>query len=530
VRPVAILATIAILSMLPAAAHAAFPGTNGKLAFGSARSGYPADNDLYSMDGNGTAITRITSLNQDELNPAWAPSGTKVAFERVTGFRADIWSATSAGGNPTRLTTDPRNDLWPAWDRTGTKIVFSSDRGNTEGVFDLYVMNANGSNQVNITNTPSISEEYPAWSPDGTAIAFSGNGDLYKQPPFAGQTATIIGPPTPAIELEPDWSPDSSQIVYRQGINTHDELWRINADGGGRAILTRNSSVVEQKPVWSPQGDKIAFIRGMFNTAEVFTMNPDGTGETQITSTTTDMLVSGLSWGVSPSSEPPPPPAPITTISSKPPAQTQSTSARFEFAANQQGATFMCRLDGTPTPSCSSPQNYGNLSVGQHTFEVTAIGSTGIEGSPVSWTWTVTAPTTPTTPTTPPAPPAAPQAPASGPSTVTDSAAPTAKLKYSKRQRIENLWLVVQVSEAGTIRVVGSVARAGASKTYRSRTVRRRVKADVQIKVRLKLSKKSIRAVKRALKRKRLKATVTVRATDDAGNRKTARARITLKR
>jgi hypothetical protein len=113
---------------------------------------------------------------------------------------------------------------------------------------------------------------------------------------------------------------------------------------------------------------------------------------------------------------------------------------------------------------------------------------------------------------------------------VTDSAAPTAKLKYSKRQRIENLWLVVQVSEAGTIRVVGSVARAGASKTYRSRTVRRRVKADVQIKVRLKLSKKSIRAVKRALKRKRLKATVTVRATDDAGNRKTARARITLKR
>jgi hypothetical protein len=113
---------------------------------------------------------------------------------------------------------------------------------------------------------------------------------------------------------------------------------------------------------------------------------------------------------------------------------------------------------------------------------------------------------------------------------VTDSAAPTAELKYSKRQRIENLWLVVQVSEAGTITAVGSVPRGGASKAYRSKTVRRSVKANVQVKVRLRLSKKSIKAVKRALKRRKLKAKVTVRATDLAGNRKTFTARITLKR
>ena len=68
----AMLAAIAVWSILPAAAQAAFPGTNGKLAFGSARSGFPADNDLYTMDADGTAQTRITSLNQDELYPAWS--------------------------------------------------------------------------------------------------------------------------------------------------------------------------------------------------------------------------------------------------------------------------------------------------------------------------------------------------------------------------------------------------------------------------------------------------------------------------
>ena len=58
---VAMLAAIATWGMAPAVAHAAFPGTNGNLAFGSARSGYPADNDLYTMANNGTAQTRITS-------------------------------------------------------------------------------------------------------------------------------------------------------------------------------------------------------------------------------------------------------------------------------------------------------------------------------------------------------------------------------------------------------------------------------------------------------------------------------------
>ena len=95
------MVAIAAWSILPAAAQATFPGTNGKLAFGSARNGYPADNDLFTMANNGTAQTRITSLNLDELNPSWSPSGDKITFERNDGLRSDIWIANADGSSAT---------------------------------------------------------------------------------------------------------------------------------------------------------------------------------------------------------------------------------------------------------------------------------------------------------------------------------------------------------------------------------------------------------------------------------------------
>ncbi len=206
---VATLAAIAVWSMLPAVAHATFPGINGKLAFGSARSGYPADNDLYTMAGNGTAQARITSTNGDELNAAWSPSGTEIVFERNDGMRSDIWTANADGSNPRQLTTHAGNDTRPAFSNTGTKIVFASDRNGRPGISDLFVMDASGANQVAITNTPTIDEAFPAWSPDGTAIAFSRDGDIYKISPTGANLTRLTT--SPNTEFEPDWSPNSAR-------------------------------------------------------------------------------------------------------------------------------------------------------------------------------------------------------------------------------------------------------------------------------------------------------------------------------
>ena len=286
---VAALAALAMASVLPGTAGAAFMGTNGKLAFGSARNGFPADNDLYTMAANGTAQTRISSLDRDELYPAWSPNGAKVVFERHAGLNSDIWIANADGSNATQLTANAGDDLRPSWSNTGARIVFASDRDATPGTYDLFVMNADGTNQVNITDTPTIDESYPAWSPAGGAIAFSRDGDLYSVSPSGGALAQLTA--TAVTEIEPDWSPSAGQIVYRTGITGDDEIWKMNANGTGQVNLTNNGATVEERPVWSPAGDKIAFSRNMFKDAEIWTMNGDGSGAARLASANSVMDV-----------------------------------------------------------------------------------------------------------------------------------------------------------------------------------------------------------------------------------------------
>jgi hypothetical protein len=370
------LAAIAAWSILPTAAHAAFPGTNGKLAFGSARNGFPADNDLYTMANDGTAQTRITSLNRDELNASWNPRGTKIAYERNNGMNSDIWIANGDGTSANQLTNDAAIDARPAWSNTSKKIVFASDRAGTPGVFDLFVVDTNAKNLTNLTNTPAISEDYPSWSADGSAIAFSRDGDIYKMSPTGTNLRQLTS--APIMEFEPDWHPTGGQIVYRTGINGNDEIWKMNATGTGHVQLVANGSTVEERPVWSPQGDKIAFIRGMFKDADVYTMNSDGTGVTRITNNT--LMDASPAWQ----------PIPLPASYVRPKTASQN---RFGLVPAFRPCKVPNRMHGPALaqPSCNPPKPYSRyLTVGtpdvngataNFASSVKVIGLAGITGN-----------------------------------------------------------------------------------------------------------------------------------------------------
>jgi WD40 repeat protein len=109
------------------------------------------------------AVRRIGSSN--------TPS--KIAFHSDRDGNREIYVMDADGSNQTRLTNAAGDDAWASWSPDGTKIVFQSNR---DGNFEIYMMNSNGSNKLNLTNHPA-DDQFPSWSPDGSKIAFSSNQD-----------------------------------------------------------------------------------------------------------------------------------------------------------------------------------------------------------------------------------------------------------------------------------------------------------------------------------------------------------------
>jgi hypothetical protein len=111
-----------------------------------------------------------------------------------------------------------------------------------------------------------------------------------------------------------------------------------------------------------------------------------------------------------------------------------------------------------------------------------------------------------------------------------DRVRPFETLTFAPVQDVDKLFVKARMSEAGTLTARGTVSVPGASKLYRFKKASRAVRANVSAKLRLKLQKKRLKAVKRALKRgKRLKAKITVTATDKAHNKRSQKATIRLK-
>ena len=127
-----------------------------------------------------------------------------IAFARtVPGTHGEIFVMNPDGSGQTNLTNNPARDFDPAWSPDGTKVAFSSFRGGNR---EIFVMNADGSGQTNVTNDACWDVD-PAWSPDGTRIAFSTNrlGDneiFVMNADGSGQTNLTNAP-------EEDDAPDS---------------------------------------------------------------------------------------------------------------------------------------------------------------------------------------------------------------------------------------------------------------------------------------------------------------------------------
>ncbi|MBM3239583.1 hypothetical protein FJZ31_25125, partial [Candidatus Poribacteria bacterium] len=106
-----------------------------------------------------------------DWTPSWSPDGKKIAFASYRDGNGEIYVMNADGTNPIRLTNHPTTDWNPCWSPDGTKIAFASMR---DGDYQIYVMNADGTNIVKLTNPPGENDN-PSWSPvDSFVVSPSG--------------------------------------------------------------------------------------------------------------------------------------------------------------------------------------------------------------------------------------------------------------------------------------------------------------------------------------------------------------------
>ena len=172
------------------------------------------------------------------------------------------------GSEPIRL-TDGVNDSWPSWSPDGSKIVFSSTWYDplmeqcTPGwpndfrcATDLYVMDADGSNIVRITDDPAP-EFMPAWSPDGDRIAFvrttGGTAPRIFTTRPDGSDVRQISSGDGGSDYWPSWSPDGSQIVFTGFRYEESGIWIVDEDGSNEhQIFGQRFLIVEFEVALSP--------------------------------------------------------------------------------------------------------------------------------------------------------------------------------------------------------------------------------------------------------------------------------------
>lgn len=277
----------ALLSGLTAHAQQA-GGPPAGIVFYSARDAHP-NNQIYVMNPDGSVQLRVTADSASDVDPDMSPNGQNVVFTSNQPGNNDIF-VVDRTGQVRNLTNNPANDEWARWSPNGKQVVFGSNREG--GVFQVYVINADGSGLTRLTDGPVLSR-YPSWSNDGKQIAFRHGIDIYTMnADGSGSPTQLTHEIAPSFAQMPVFSPNGQYIAFMSFREGYCSVFRMNADGSELTNLTVRDPAVaasvwcSRAPAWSADGQKIYFMSARSGGVnQIFLMNADGTEVHQLTTT-----------------------------------------------------------------------------------------------------------------------------------------------------------------------------------------------------------------------------------------------------
>jgi TolB protein len=279
----------AVLLVAVPAAPAAGDVFNGRIAFVSTRDG--GDFDIFTMTPAGGDLRQLTVNARNDHQPDWHPAGKALGYraevprEQPPPLRQQfqVWRMGAEGEEQTPLVapTDRREEAsQPSWFPDQTGLLYR--RSGPTAVFPPAVFQAgpDGENPRQLFSFDPQRSWYPSWSPQMTkvltAITLSRDGDTDRGI-FTVDPATLQRTPlydvVDVFDSAPAWSPDGSRIAFESdsdplGTNPgHDrEIFVMNADGTGVTQLTRNEGTHDEGPAWAPDGMQLAYTSGSDNT------------------------------------------------------------------------------------------------------------------------------------------------------------------------------------------------------------------------------------------------------------------------
>ena len=294
-----LLATLVALIAGARPGKAAFPGSNGRIAYNCA----PNGQEICVVNPDGSARGYLTQedprQSYDERFPAWSPDGRRIAWVVIGNCTNEIYVMNSdrTGLHRVLLEKGERSGMWTiqdlAWSPDGNRLVYGksfspscAQTGSSE-LKRIFTISVAGTGERQVTNGgPGDWDTAPSWSPDGAWIAFHhehygvDDAGLYVMKPDGSSRRRL--------DLRgagsPDWSPSGAKIAY-DCTTTVVEVC-VYTEGGGISRLG-----VGRMPAWSPDGTRIAFvIEPGQNPADVdggiYVMAADGTDRREIDSKT----------------------------------------------------------------------------------------------------------------------------------------------------------------------------------------------------------------------------------------------------
>ncbi len=240
------------------------------------------NDELYLLDLSSGVFLNLTNDEAQDIDPSISPDGVTAVFASLRDGEFDLFVMGLDGSNLTKLTVDIAGDATsPVWSPDGAKIAFNL------GYEGIHIINADGTGLIALTKGEEGLTKMPTWSSDGTKMAFAYNDsqnvtNIYVMDADGSNWVNLTGNEDSTVYYSgPAWSPVGDKIAFQSNATGNNDIYVINADGSGLTNLT-DSPEAEGSASWSMDGTKVVYIAAEAGKNVIYAVDPAGGTPTRL--------------------------------------------------------------------------------------------------------------------------------------------------------------------------------------------------------------------------------------------------------